>query len=61
MVRRLGGELVVEIDGLGVASGLAIELGERELGEAARSLFQPAGDLFEGALGGGVLAGLPCR
>ena len=34
--RRLGSDLVVELDRLGIAAGLAIELSQRKLGQAQR-------------------------
>src|SRR5437762_12190123 len=43
---RLGGEFIVEIDGLLIAAGLAIELRKRELGEGGEGAVPAGGDLL---------------
>ena len=52
-----GGELVVEIDCLGVAPGLTVEVGEGELGERGELVVPTSGHLLQRALGGGIVAG----
>jgi len=57
---RIGGvigQLGVEFDGLVVAAGLVVEVGEGLLGERGELLVPAVGDLLEGRLSGAGLAG----
>ena len=54
----LGAELVVEVDGLGIAPGVAVELGEGELGQGGEIVVPSAGDVLQRLFGLLVLARL---
>ena len=54
-VGGVSGELVVEVDGLSVATGLVIEVGESFLGKRGELFIPAIGDFFQGGLGGGGL------